>query len=292
MKRQIIISLLILVALIVAGVIATAFASFGLMMLYGHDLESIMANAEGIMNSEHVNLTRWMLVLNHLLMFILPAIIFSKLVYKKEWIRWKAPNPMFYLLGGVLIFVAYPLVGYSYQINQMIPLPDILANMESSSAETIKRITTMESPMDFLFNIALIAIIPAIGEEWIFRGILQQSFSRLFKNPHVAIWIAAIIFSAFHLQFAGFLPRMVLGAILGYAYYYSGSLWVPILLHFLNNALPLVTIYFMGEDLGAVDPENAPVITHVVAFGSLLITSAVLYFMNRIKNNGESIQHS
>jgi membrane protease YdiL (CAAX protease family) len=96
---------------------------------------------------------------------------------------------------------------------------------------------------DLLLNLLVIAIVPAIGEELLFRGYLQQSFSNWLSNPHVAIIVTAVLFSAIHLHFQAFLPRFILGVLLGYLFYWSGSLWLPILAHFANNAQAVIISY-------------------------------------------------
>ena len=101
-------------------------------------------------------------------------------------------------------------------------------------------------------NIIVMAALPAICEEFLFRGTLQNLLEKKSSKPHLAIWITAIIFSAIHLQFYGFIPRMLLGAYLGYLLYWSRSLWLPVLAHFLHNALSiLVSFTFLrrGIDL-------------------------------------------
>ncbi len=96
-----------------------------------------------------------------------------------------------------------------------------------------------------LFNLLVMALIPALGEELIFRASVQQMLVQWFKKPHVAVIITAVFFSAVHVQFYGFLPRLLLGLLLGYVYFFTGNLWYAILLHFINNAFT-VCIYFMA----------------------------------------------
>ncbi|MFA5196683.1 MAG: CPBP family intramembrane glutamic endopeptidase, partial [Bacteroidales bacterium] len=103
----------------------------------------------------------------------------------------------------------------------------------------------------FFINILMIAVLPAIGEEFFFRGVLQRLLGEWFKNVHVAVIVTAVIFSAFHLQFYGFLPRFLLGMFLGYIFYWSGSLWVPIIVHFINNGLAVVVAWLSAR--GMVD---------------------------------------
>ncbi len=108
----------------------------------------------------------------------------------------------------------------------------------------------------FILSLFIIAMIPAIGEELIFRGILQNLLAKFSKNPHIGIWVSAILFSAIHLQFYGFFPRMLLGALFGYLYLWSGRLSVAMLAHFFNNALALTLVYFSGEGIIESSPEQ------------------------------------
>ena len=94
-----------------------------------------------------------------------------------------------------------------------------------------------------MLNLFMIAVIPAIGEEFLFRGVLQKQFRQWFGNIHIAVFVAAFLFSAMHMQFFGFIPRLVLGIILGYLYYFSKNLWIPIIAHFFNNAIAVIVYY-------------------------------------------------
>ena len=103
----------------------------------------------------------------------------------------------------------------------------------------------------------MIAILPAIGEEFLFRGVLQKLFCRLFKSDHLAIWLTAFIFSFFHFQFFGFVPRLILGLIFGYLFYWSGTLWLPVVAHFINNAVPTIQAYIEGYDAFSSAPDSS-----------------------------------
>jgi membrane protease YdiL (CAAX protease family) len=109
----------------------------------------------------------------------------------------------------------------------------------------------------FILNLILIAFLPGIGEELVFRGILQKHIGGIFKNPIAAIWISAFIFSAIHFQFEGFFPRIVLGATLGYLYYWTGNLWVPMIAHAFNNGFQIALIYFTGMDVSEFDEKSS-----------------------------------
>jgi hypothetical protein len=118
---------------------------------------------------------------------------------------------------------------------------------EERAAEVTKAFLVMNGIGDLIINLIIIAIIPAIGEELLFRGVLQRQINIWSKNGHLAVWIAAFVFSAIHLQFYGFLPRLILGALFGYFYLWSNNLWVPIIAHFINNASAVMISYYMGS---------------------------------------------
>ncbi|MDZ7777205.1 MAG: CPBP family intramembrane glutamic endopeptidase [Bacteroidales bacterium] len=121
-------------------------------------------------------------------------------------------------------------------------------------------------------NLLLIAVIPAIGEELFFRGVLQKVFTDWFSNAHAGIIITSVLFSALHMQFFGFLPRFVLGVLFGYYFYWSRSLWLPIFAHFINNGAAVVVAFLAARGSVDVDYEE---------FGSYNQESALvgIYFL-------------
>jgi len=124
---------------------------------------------------------------------------------------------------------------------------------EKLAEETTRALTQFDSMGELILAILVIAILPAVGEELVFRGMIQNEFYRGTKNIHLSIWISAALFSAIHMQFFGFVPRMLLGALFGYLYYWSGQLSISILAHFVNNAFQVFLIYFAQS--GYVDKD-------------------------------------
>ncbi len=157
--------------------------------------------------------------------------------------------------------------------------------MEGTAAEITSSLTSNLTPLSFVLTFIVVGIIPAIGEELVFRGLIQSEFQRSFKNPHLAIWITAILFSAIHLEFFGFVPRVLLGAFLGYLFYWSGNLMIPILGHFFNNALIVVAIYLKQLEIITIDLENAKSAPlPIVAIGTIL-TILILYYLRNYFNS-------
>ena len=155
-----------------------------------------------------------------------------------------------YLYGIIALLAIQPIVGVVNEWNQAISLPEFLAPLEAwmreaenTAAQLQERFLSGTSYLDLLINIVVMAITPAICEELLFRGVIQNQLAKWFKNVHVAVWVAAIIFSAIHFQFYGFFPRMILGAALGYLLVYGKSLWLPIVAHCLNNFMAVVVAW-------------------------------------------------
>ena len=152
-------------------------------------------------------------------------------------------------------------------------------NSEENAGELIKFLTSDLSPLAFIFTFIVVAVLPGIGEELVFRGLIQTEFQRAIKNHHVAIWLSAMIFSAIHLQFFGFLPRMILGAFFGYLYYWSGNLLIPMIGHFLNNGIQMVAIYLYQNGIISMNlesPESAPLPLVAIA---MIISIGLLYYL-------------
>ena len=187
--------------------------------------------------------------------FIIPPLLFSYFE-NDQYLKGLGFNSKFkrqnILIILMIIFFSQPLVAYCMQLNldfinsitDYIPkVIESMKQMEEKAKLLTEGFLKMDNIGDLLFNLFLIAIIPAIGEEMFFRGVIQKKLKNILRNPHIAILITSFIFSAIHMQFFGFLPRFFLGMVLGYLFYYSGNLWMPIIAHFINNALAILLMY-------------------------------------------------
>ena len=140
--------------------------------------------------------------------------------------------------------------------------------IEDQLAEATERFTHFNNVGEFIFGLIAISILPGIGEEVMFRGVLQNGLHRLSKNKHLAIWISAFIFGAIHMQFFGLVPRMMLGAVFGYLYVWSGNIWYPIIAHAINNGIGVTMAYatqFSESDINLDDTEAIPVYGQIIA---------------------------
>ena len=228
------------------------------------------------------------------LMFIAPPLIlyaFTRQQPMRE-IGFRKPNSAWMLLIGVaLMFVSLPLTNLLTDWNEKMnfgsafeSLEAMLKQMEDAAGDLTERMLQVDTVWGLLVNLLVIALIPAIGEELTFRGMLQQALHRGCKNAHVAVFLSAFIFSFIHFQFYGFLPRLFLGLILGYLFYYSGSLWTSILMHFVNNGAAVVVAYLEHKGLTDVDYEHFGATSNVwLLLLSLIVTVGLIVLSNKIK---------
>ena len=228
-----------------------------------------------------------------LFMFIIPAFFFAYLTSEQKiyYLKINKGFPVFLATGVILlVFSVMPFINWAGEINSHLSLPSFMSNLESwmkSSEESAKKLTDaflqMDGIADLIVNIIVIALLAAMGEELFFRGCMQNIVVEWIKNKHVGIWITAIIFSASHMQFYGFLPRMFLGVVLGYLYIWSGSLWLSMLFHFLNNGLAVLFSYLISkgtisESAETIGAGESPI---YLALISAIVSIGMMYFVYR-----------
>jgi uncharacterized protein len=228
---------------------------------------------------------------------ILFPIAWLSLVEKKSFARFftseRDPKIYFLLpvLGVCFLLAISPIVEW----NMNFEFPDLLKDFgewarerEDALTGITKTLTDFKSVDQFLLALLVIAILPGIGEELVFRGLIQNELFRSSKNIHAAIWVSAILFSAIHMQFFGFIPRMLLGALFGYMYYWSGNLVIPMIAHFVHNGFTLTLIYLYNLGILDIDPnseESAPLLLVIV---SAVGTFALLFFLKDHYKNQQS----
>ncbi len=231
------------------------------------------------------NTLKWSLLLTQAFTFLLPSMLFGWLTFRRgmwSFFGFGRPMPMIWLGAAiVLMFLALPIIQYSYEWNRGLPLPNWMTSLEENATRTLEVIMRMESASDLWINLVLVAMLPALGEELIFRGVMQQLGYRIFKGAHVSIWVTAFIFSAVHMQFEGFVPRLILGLCIGYLFYWTRNIWVPIVAHFFNNALMVVLSYYRPELVTDSDETPLPDLPwYTIAFVTLMMVPVMRYFMN------------
>ncbi|HMI05278.1 MAG TPA: CPBP family intramembrane glutamic endopeptidase [Pedobacter sp.] len=248
--------LLMLVGYALLGVIVfTIIAMIIIMAMYGMKAVTdpyVLSGAE----PKYLPALQTMLIATSLGLFLCPAILLPLTEGKTPGKFYSFKKPDLKILGLVLVvmLVSMPFMEWVMLTNQKLVLPDFLKGLEHwirrKEDETMQitlLLLKMAGTKELVVNLFMIALVPAVSEELMFRGGIQRTLGRVFKNPHVAIWLSAAVFSAIHVQFYGFLPRMLLGAGFGYVYLWSGSLWYSMLGHFINNAYAVCVAFYMQK---------------------------------------------
>jgi hypothetical protein len=231
--------------------------------------------------AENANLFKSIIALNHFFVFICAPLLFIFIFYRKEafnYLSLKHFNPVLLLWFPIALFSLYPLMSFiSFYVNQ-IEFPSFIDQLDKDSLAALSSLLRMDSWVDLVINLFIIGILPGLGEELLFRGIIQKELLGKINNPHVAILITSILFSAFHFQVTGFIPKLMIGMVLGYAYYLSGSLILSMILHVINNSFATIGLYLAG---GQILPESIPN-ENVPIFSVLFSTILFIFIFNLI----------
>lgn len=248
----------LLVFMIVASVLAIP--------IWGFDKFSQITQATINYSPEDIHFLKYLQLMQSIGLFIVPSIILAGM-YKDspgQFLQLER-KPLFrsVLLATCIILVASPLINLTGELNSRMSFPDWMSGIENwmrNSEQNAEELTNLflktESTGGLIFNIFMIGIIPAVGEELLFRGIIQRVLIQWTRNKHLGVWIAAILFSALHFQFYGFVPRALLGVMFGYMLIISGNLWLPVIAHFINNTVAVIAYYMYDIGTIEVDPDT------------------------------------
>ncbi len=244
-------------------------------------------------NPVNISVLKFMQIIQSIGLFIVPPFILAYIFKNKNqsYLSLKHfPSAASLVLVPLAIILSIPVINFFAELNSWIVFPESLRDLEQtfkSSEESAQRITELFLSVDtvsgLLMNLFMMALIPAVGEELLFRGVFQKLFTDAFKSHHLGILISAILFSAIHMQFYGFFPRMFLGMLFGYLLVWSKSMWLPMLAHFVNNGFIVVLSYIAAinsssegiEDVGSTSE------TMIYALYSFVIISGVFYIIYR-----------
>jgi membrane protease YdiL (CAAX protease family) len=246
-----------------------AFFLIGLILaipVFGINLGTLQEMMPDPENPEMVSILKYFQMLQSVGLFIFPAWM-AAWFFSGDASSWLKINRLlhikYFLVTLAVMACSLPFINLLITWNEAMTLPALLEpvetwmkNAEQEAARLTDAFLNMSSWGGFFFNLFLIAALPAIGEELIFRGLFQRLFTEWLKKPHLAIWLTAILFSAIHMQFYGFLPRLVLGLIMGYLFYLSGSLWLPVFAHFLQNGSVVVASWMEQQGVIQGDYQN------------------------------------
>jgi membrane protease YdiL (CAAX protease family) len=254
---------------------------------------------------KEVNFLKAAQVIMSTILFIIPAAVFCRYLRpeKSAFLNLNStPNLYYFITAAATIFFALPAVAGFEEWNQAIHLPGgftaiegWMRHKENDAAKLTMVFFQDKSMVGLILNLLVMGLIAALSEELFFRGVLQQMFIKNKMNIHLAIIITAALFSAFHLQFFGFLPRLFLGIVLGYLYHITQNLWVSIIAHFVNNGFAIVAAHYFDEDLvaspsGATAPEQNIGIAFVLL--SVAMVVGQLVFLQRFVNRSKTFPPS
>ena len=233
-----------------------------------------------------------MIVAQNVLVFIAPAILFAYLAYQAPWrfLRLdKAPALKEILLVIAVMVASLPAMNYLVEMNKLMHLPQWMSGVEEwmresedAALEVTNSLLSTTSFLKMLWLVLIVGVLTGIAEEMFFRGAMLGTFLQKTVNKHVSIIFVAFIFSAFHLQFFGFFPRLLLGIWFGYLVVWTRSLWVPIIAHALNNSLVVVATYLANtqaietngiDSLGLPQKGQFP----IMATASVIATAVIIY---------------
>jgi uncharacterized protein len=292
---QLIISLLIIT---VTGMVLSVLIIAGTGLLLNISFEEMIRIPAVDTDQRHIYIVKFVQVTQQVAMMLVPSLIIGRLL-KNSPVPFLKTDKSFSLLILVslilLAILVIPVTTYAGQVNSGISLPERFSGISSWMRERENEADQITSLMvesagilSLVGNIFIIAVVPAVSEEFLFRGVLQQLFVKVFRSAHAGIWISAIIFSSVHLQFYGFIPRLLLGLLFGYLFYWSGSIWVPVTAHFANNCL--LTIAANMERLKPEAVLTKPDESLLTGFPYIpvILSCIVLYYLwHEFRRSGE-----
>lgn len=221
--------------------------------------------------------------------FLVPSIVFTLILRTPPLPYLRVQSPPFYssILTIFAVLFSLPLIAFVAELNAHLPLPELLLTLEKNAEQLTRAFLASEGTSDLLANLAIVGLAAAVTEEVFFRGCLQRILVSWVRNHHAAIWITAFFFSLLHMQFLGFFPRMLLGALMGYLFFWSGSLWIPILAHFVNNGTGVWVNYLVQMEKIPSEVETygtSGAHWPGIILGSLLLF-LILWFFPKKKND-------
>lgn len=250
--------------------------------------------------SRNINLLSFFQITYSAGLFLIPALLAGFLFHGQSLEYLSANRKPFILtliLSVMVVLGAVPLINWLAELNMNISLPARLSGLEEriraaeTEAEELMNMFLADTTISrFFINLLMIAVVPAVGEEFFFRGVLQRIFTEWFRNRHAGIIVAAILFSFMHFQFLGFIPRILLGMLFGYLLVWTGSIWVPVMAHFVNNTIA-VTFYFLfnrgliSEELETIGSNQETILFTISSSLFLIFIMGCIYLVEKRKAN-------
>ncbi|HKK42918.1 MAG TPA: CPBP family intramembrane glutamic endopeptidase [Bacteroidales bacterium] len=266
-------------------------------LIFHSDLSGLVS-LSGAAGQEDIDFLRYMLIVQDIALFIVPSLIIMILLRSENQSGLsdlKLPRTGDLVLVILLAFSLIPITDFTGRLNAGLHLPQWMSGLEQKMVKMeddadgmIDRLIVSENIRTLAMNLFMIALLPAVGEEFIFRGVFQKILQRLFHSGNGAVWVTAVIFSAIHFQFLGFIPRLILGLVFGYLFLWSGNLWLSILAHFVNNAIPVVGTYLHFYE-NSYQPVGMPSWNQALLLLFPVIVCAGILFYVRNTHRGQNI---
>ncbi|SEW12754.1 CPBP family intramembrane glutamic endopeptidase [Chitinophaga arvensicola] len=257
----------------------------GLMMItpsiMGKSMEELMtANLTDPNSLGYLKITQF---LYSVVAFFVPAALFCYLWQPKpmQYLGFKSPSGIQVILTLVAMYGCLPLAGLLGDWNQSFPFSQSLRDQQALAERLLGAMLKMPTIGDLLVNLVLVAIVPAIAEELFFRGVLQRLVIKATGRVWISVFITAILFSAIHNEWMGFLPRVVLGFALGAIYVISGNLWLAILAHILNNGMQVVFLYLFQHGIVKDDPMKETSLAWYYVALSIPVTIGLFWALSK-----------
>lgn len=227
----------------------------------------------------------------HFFSYLLPCLLFWRYIERRTFSDFsdtESPASLTWLQVFILVLVFIPLNSQFIEWNSQMTFPEAMSGIEKwmrDKEDQLAVLTTFltkyDRPGQLFIALIVVVLLPAIGEEMLFRGIIQRKFTQQLNNPHLAIWISAAIFSAIHFQFYGFVPRMLLGALFGYLYYWTGSLWIAVFAHFVNNGFVLIMMFLYNIKVLDINLEETKTMPLAIVLTSLALSFLTLFVIRK-----------
>jgi membrane protease YdiL (CAAX protease family) len=254
----------------------------GFPALSGYTIEQLQgAGATGPKVIGYLKLVQFLYTL---VVYLLPALLFGYLSDPSpaSWLGLqRKPRLLPMILALLIMYCSLWAVDLSAEWNQHWEVPASMRQMEEQADALVERMLQMPRFTDLLINLLLIAVLPALGEELFFRGVMQRLIIQIIKLPWLGVLITAILFSAIHMQLLGFVPRVLLGFLLGAIYLVSGNLWLSIIGHFLVNGIQVVAAYLYQVKVIEDDPTKTGTTSWYIALISALVTLSLLWVLHK-----------
>jgi len=278
-----------LITIVLGGIFISLAGFLFCLIFFGISFEELSVMLTDFNQPRNLMFLKAFQILQTVGMFILPPLVIVWSLDDKPLRFFKLdtkPGGFMLFMVCAVILAGGPVIEWSSIVNQHLVLPGWMNAVETwmrNSEDQANDITVAflsGKGIGSLFsNLFIVALLPAIGEELLFRGLLQNLIKKMTQSSHWGIWITAAIFSALHLQFFGFLPRLLLGALFGYLLEWTGTLWLPVIAHFINNATGVIVYFITGEGLEQ-DQSEISIFNNSTFFWALA-SGVILFFLLR-----------